>query len=144
MLPLLLTLYFERNLGSVYPHRFTGLLCITIFNAVIQIFLERLGVWFLADMADISSIVVGVVCVFAIVSLIQKKDKSSRYQTLLLIVSVLILLIGETVGLILNVFSMYTYAKAAGLHGMTAFGVMLVILHISQISKSINWMQKKK
>ncbi len=135
MLPLLLTLYFERNLGSVYPHRFTGLLCITIFNAVIQIFLERLGVWFLADMADISSIVVGVVCVFAIVSLIQKKDKSSRYQTLLLIVSVLILLIGETVGLILNVFSMYTYAKAAGLHGMTAFGVMLVILHISQISK---------
>lgn len=135
MLPLLLTLYFERNLGNVYPRRFTGLLCTAIFNAVIQISLEWLGVWFLVDMADISSVVVGVVCVFAIVSLIQKKDKSSRSQTFLLILSVLVLLMGETVRLILNTFSMYIYAKSAELYSMTAFGVMLVILHISQISR---------
>lgn len=144
MLPLLLTLYFERNLGNIYPRRFTGLLCTAIFNAVIQISLEWLGVWFLVGMADISSVVMGVICVFAIVSVIQKKDKNSRSQTFLLILSILVLLMGETVRLILNTFSMYIYAKSAELYGMTAFGVMLIILHISQISREYQLDAKEK
>lgn len=95
MMPLFLTLYFERNLGSMFPRRFAWLLCIVCFNAVIQIVLELLGIQNLVVMADVSTIVLGVVCLVTIVSLIQLVCKSRRYQILIPIISVSVLLAGE-------------------------------------------------
>ncbi len=135
MLPVFLALYFERNLRSIYQRRFAGLLCIAICNALAQILLEWIGIWNLTDMADVSTAVVGLVCATGLVSLLQMKNKSSRCQKILPILSILLLLTGETVKIVLNFFSMYAFAKVAELHGMTSSGMLLAILHILQISK---------
>lgn len=135
MLSLFLALYFEQNLRSYYPHRFAGLLVLTVLNAVLQILLEWRGVWNLIEMADISTAVIGVVCVTAVVSLMQIEDKSIRYQTFLPMIAVLVLLIGELANVIFNYFSMYAFAKIAEVHGMTSSGMLLAILHVLQISK---------
>lgn len=135
MMPLFLTLYFERNLGNMFPRRFTWLLCIVCFNAVIQIILELLGIQNLIVMADVSTVVLGAVCVVTIVSLIQLVYKSRRYQILIPIISLSVLLAGEVAKVILNHFSMYAYAEVATLYAMAIFGLLLAILHILRISK---------
>lgn len=135
MMPLFLTLYFERNLGNMFPRRFAWLLCIVCFNAVIQIILELLGIQNLIVMADVSTIVLGLVCVVTIVSLIQLVCKSRRYQILIPIISVSVLLAGEVAKVILNHFSMYAYAEVATLYAMAIFGLLLAILHVLRISK---------
>ena len=135
MLPLFLALYFERNLRVIYPRRFIGLLCIVLCNALIQILLEWLGGWDLIEMAEISTIVVGLVCMTSIVSLFQIESESGRYQKFLPIISLFMLLIAEVVKFILNYFSLYSFANVAELHGMTSSALMLAILHILQISK---------
>lgn len=135
MMPLFLTLYFERNLGNMFPRRFAWLLCIVCFNAVIQIILELLGIQNLIVMADVSTLVLGVVCVVTIVSLIQLVCKSRRYQILIPILSVSVLLAGEVAKVILNHFSMYAYAEVATLYAMAIFGLLLAILHVLRISK---------
>lgn len=135
MMPLFLTLYFERNLGSMFPRRFAWLLCIVCFNAIIQIILELLGIQNLIVMADVSTMVLGVVCVVTIVSMIQLVCKSRRYQILIPIISVSVLLAGEVAKVILNHFSMYAYAEVATLYAMAIFGLLLAILHVLRISK---------
>ena len=135
MMPLFLTLYFERNLGDMFPRRFVWLICIVCFNAVIQIVLELLGVQNLIVMADVSTIVLAVVCVVTIVSLIQLVCKSRRYQILIPIISLAVLLAGEVAKVILNHFSMYAYADVATLYAMAVFGLILAILHVLRISK---------
>lgn len=135
MMPLFLTLYFERNLGNMFPRRFAWLLCIVCFNAIIQIILEMLGIQNLIVMADVSTIVLGVVCVVTVVSLIQLVCKSRRYQILVPIISVSVLLAGEVAKVILNHFSMYAYAEVATLYAMAIFGLLLAILHVMRISK---------
>lgn len=135
MLPLFLALYFEKNLGHMFPRRFGGLLFIVSCNAVIQIILELLGVRDLLAMADLSTTMLGLVCVVAIASLIQLGGKSRGRQILLPILAVFVLLAGEVAEMILNYFSMYAYARVATLYGMALFGLLLAILHILHISR---------
>lgn len=135
MLPLFLALYFEKNLGHMFPRRFGGLLFIVSCNAVVQIVLELLGVRDLLAMADVSAAMLGLVCVVAIVSLIQLGGKSRGRQILLPILAVLVLLAGEVAEVILNYFSLYAYARVATLYGMALFGLLLAILHILHISR---------
>lgn len=135
LLPLFLALYFEQNLRSIYPRRFAGLLYIVVCNAVIQLLLEWLGIWNLTKMADLSTAVVVLVCITGIVSLLQMVNKNRRYQIFLPMISVFVLLVGEMAKVTLQFFSMYVYAKKAVLHSMTAFGLMLTVLHIFQVSK---------
>jgi len=135
MLPLFLTLYFERNLRSIYPHCFSTLLCIVIGNIVIQILLEWLRICSLIQMADISMAVTGLVCVTGIVSLLRMENKNNHYQNFLQILSFFVLLLGEMANMALNFFSMYSDAKVIELHSMTVFELMQVVLHIFQISK---------
>lgn len=135
MLPLFLALYFEKNLGHMFPRRFGGLLFIVSCNAVVQIILELLGVRDLLAMADVSATMLGLVCVVAIASLIQLGSKNRGRQILLPILAVLVLLAGEVAEVILNYFSLYAYARVATLYGMALFGLLLAILHILHISK---------
>lgn len=135
MLPLFLTLYFEQNLGDIYPRRFAWLLCVVNGSTVIQTLLGLLGIWNLIIMEDISSVVVAAVCMTAIVSLLQMKGTHSYDQTFLPIIAVFVLLTGEVEKVVLNSFSMYTYAKMAALYSTALFGLVLVSMHIFQISK---------
>ena len=102
---------------------------------MIQIILELLGVRDLLAMADLSTTMLGLVCVVAIASLIQLGGKSRGRQILLPILAVFVLLAGEVAEMILNYFSMYAYARVATLYGMALFGLLLAILHILHISR---------
>lgn len=133
LLPLFLALYFERNLHKQYPRRFAVLLCFVSINAVGQILLQMLGAWYLEDMVDISAVVVGVVCLAAIVTLVQFDYKNKRYQTWLSVLSMIVLLSGGIANVIMNTFSIY--GNAAGQYSMTIFAVMMAVMHILQLSK---------
>lgn len=135
MLPLFLALYFERNMGETFPRRFACLLLAVCVNAVIQMTLEQLGICSLIKMADVSTTMLGLVCLVIIGSLIQIVWKSRHVQILIPILAVSILLCVEVAKVILNHFSMYAYAEMATLYGMALFGLMLAILHILHIAK---------
>ncbi len=60
------------------------------------------------------------------------------------VLSVFMLLAGEVGKVLLNAFSMYSYATVAGLHGMTSSGMMFTVLHILQISKEYRFDAEEK
>jgi len=135
MLPLLLTLYFERNLNEKYSRRFSLLAWGMSIHGAVQILLQMAGLWELEEMANISAAAVGVVCVVAIVSLIQSGSGGRRYLTVLPVMSVLVLLSGGIANVMMNTFFDSVYGNAAGQYSMTVFGIMMAVLHILQISR---------
>ncbi len=135
LLPLFLTLYFERNLRTVYPKRFSWLLCGAILNAAIQILLQALHIQDLEDMMNISAVAVAMVCVVAIASLIQYDYKNRSYQTVLSVLSMIVLLSGEIANLMMNIFFENRYGNAAGQYSMTVFCVMMAVMQTLQLSK---------
>ncbi len=135
MLPLFLTLYFERNLHTLYPYRFSVLLWCMILNAGVQIFLNKLEIRSLTEMMNISAAWVGVVCVTAIVSLVQMDCRNKRYQTVPSILSVVILLSGGIANVIMNTLFNSAYGNTAGQYSMVLFCVIMAVMHVFQISK---------
>ncbi len=135
LLPLFLTLYFDRNLHTVYPHRFSVLLWVVSGNAAVQILLQISKIRSLEEMINISAMGVGVVCVTAIVSLVQYDYNNKRYQTLPAVLSMLILLAGGIANMIMSVFFQNPRGNIAGQYSMTVFSIMMAALHTLQISK---------
>ena len=125
LLPLFLTLYFDRNLHTVYPHRFSVLLWVVSGNAAVQILLQISKIRSLEEMINISAMGVGVVCVTAIVSLVQYDYHNKRYQTLPAVLSMLILLAGGIANMIMNVFFQNPRGNIAGQYSMTVFSIMM-------------------
>lgn len=128
-----LALYFERNLHSVYPRRFTVLLWFVCINAVAQIMLHRFGIRRLEDMQNLSAVVVGIVCVFAIISLLQLGSRN--YLSLLSVLSMLVLLCGEVANIMLGVVFEGAYGHTASQYSMAVFGVVMAMMHTLQLSK---------
>lgn len=71
LIPLFLVLYFDRNWHALFPRRFTVLLWCVSANTAVQILLQLFHIRNLEDMADISTVVIGLVCVAAIIGLLQ-------------------------------------------------------------------------
>ncbi|MCI8483581.1 MAG: response regulator [Lachnospiraceae bacterium] len=135
LIPLFLTLYFDRNLRTIYPRRFSVLLCGVILNAALQILLQLLQLKNLEDMLNISAAIVGAVCVIAIVSLIQFDYRNKSYQTWLSILSVIVLLSGGIANVIMNTFFENVRGNTAGQYSMTLFCIMMAVMHVLQLSK---------
>lgn len=135
LLPLFLTLYFEKNFHTIYPRRFTVLLWIVILNGVFQIALHQIGVRDLEDMLNISAAAVGAVCVAALISLVQYDYTNRGYRTLLAVLSMLVLLAGGIANVILNTAFSTVRGNTAGQYSMVVFSVMMAFMHTLQISK---------
>lgn len=135
LLPLFLTLYFEKNLHKVYPRRFSVLLWVVSGNAVVQIILQMLKIRNLYQMVNISATIIGMVCLMAIASLVQYDYQNKRYQTLPAVLSMLVLLSGGIANIIMNAFFQDIRGNVAGQYSMTVFGIVMAALHILQISK---------
>jgi signal transduction histidine kinase/CheY-like chemotaxis protein len=135
LIPLFLSLYFERNLHTVFPRRFFTLLWFVVLHTVIQILLQLLGIQRLENMMNISAAVLGIVCITAIVSLIQYDYKNKTYQALLCILSMLALLAGGIANVILNQMLDQVRGNTAGQYSMVVFCIMMALMHTLQISK---------
>lgn len=135
LLPLFLILYFERNLHTKYPRRFSVLLCIVSANAVIQILLQILGICMLEDMVNVSAAIMGAACLTAIVSLLQLDGKYKSYHSLLSVLSMLVLLAGGISNVIMNTVFNNPHGNTAGQYSMTVFSIMMAVMHILQLSK---------
>ena len=135
LIPLFLTLYFERNLHTIYPRRFSVLLWFVSIQAVVQILLHIFHINELENMINISAAAVGAVCITAIASLIQYDYTTKRYQTILSILSVTVLLTGEIATVIVNRISQNIKSNAAGQYSMTIFCIMMAVMHTLQLSK---------
>ncbi len=133
--PLFLTLYFERNLNRAYPRRFFVLLCMVILNAAAQVLLQAAGISDMKDMMNLSAAVAGIACAAAIASLIQYDYKNRSYQTVMWVLSVLVLLAGEIANVVMNLISSPANVNRAGQYSMAVFAVMMAIMHTFQISK---------
>lgn len=135
LIPLFLTLYFERNFHMVFPRRFSFLIrCVTL-NAAVQILLQRLGLRSLEKMANFTAAVLGVVCVVAIVSLLQYDYTKRYYLSLMSVVAILVLISGGIANVIMNTFFMSVRGNAAGQFSMAVFSTMMSVVHVFQISK---------
>lgn len=132
---LFMALYFGRNLHMEFPYRFTVLIWCASANAVIQISLQLLHVRKLEEMVNISAALLGIICVVAIVSLLQFDYRSRRYRTLLSVLSLLVLLAGGITNVLINFFYGGENNNIAGQYSMAIFGVMITTVHILQISK---------
>lgn len=128
-----LALYFDRNLHSVYPYRFSILLWGACINAVAQILFHRFGLRDLEDMQNISAVIVGIVCLVAIVSLLQLDRKN--YLLLLSVLSMLMLLCGGIAEGMMNVFFENAYRDMANQYSMVIFGIIMALMHTLQLSK---------
>ena len=86
-------------------------------------------------MINISAAAVGIVCLTAIVTLIQYDYKTKRYQTLLSVLSMLILLSGGIANVIMNTVFRNPMGNTAGQYSMTVFSIMMAVMHVLQLSK---------
>lgn len=132
---LFLALYFERNLYMIYPHRFSVLLGCVCINAIAQILLPILGIQNVEDMTKVSVVIMGLICVTAIVSLLQFDYKNKRYQTWLSVLSIFVLLLGGMANMIINIIFQDIYGNTIEKYSMTVFSIMMTIIHILQLSK---------
>lgn len=135
LLPLFLALYFERILHTLYPRRFSVLLWCVSIHAAVQIMLHTAGIRNLEDMINFSAAVIGIVCVTAIVSLLEYDYRTKRYQTLLTVLSMIILLAGGIANVIMNTVFEEEHVNTAGQYSMTVFSIMMAVMHILQLSK---------
>lgn len=135
LVPLLLALYFERNLHTIYPRRFSVLLCGMIIHSAAQIILQLLGIYHMQDMANLTAAAVGIVCITALITLIHYDYKNKSFQTLLSVLSILVLLTGGIANICANFIFDHTYANAAGQYSMAIFSVMMTVMHILRLSK---------
>lgn len=134
LLPVFLTMYFERNLRTLYPFRFSALLCLVSLHAVGQILLHLSGIKSLLEMVNISAVVIGLVCVVAIVSLVQYDYKNKSYQTVLSVLSMLLLLSGGIANVILNTILDRGHINTAGQYSMTIAGILMSVMHVFRLS----------
>ena len=126
MVSLFLTMYFEHNLSTMYPHRYSVLLPPVVFSVLLQLLLNMTGVRNINEMVFLSAFTVGFVCLVVIVGLMQLY-RSHRYcQTLLSIGAVCAMLFGA----IANIYSVIAYQ-----YSMTVFSIMMAATHILQLSQ---------
>ncbi len=134
LLPLFLTLYFERNLYIVYPRRFSVLLCCVCIYSLIQILLQMLGVQTTENIINISLAIIIVVCIVAIISLIQFDYRNKLYQTIFSVLSIFVLLLGVFINLIMNITA-NVYGSIVSQYSVTIFSIMIAVIHTLQLSK---------
>ncbi len=135
LIPLFLALYFEKSLHTLFPRRFSVLLWGASIHAVAQIVLEFSGITNLTETANVSAAVIGLICVVAIVSLIQLEYQKKIYQALLAILAMTVLLSGGIVNVILNTFLKNPYGNTAGQYSMVVFSILMATMHTLQLSK---------
>ena len=135
LIPLFLVLYFDRNWHALFPRRFTVLLWCVSANTAVQILLQLFHIRNLEDMADISTVVIGLVCVAAIIGLLQFDYRKRSYQTWLTLLSLLVLLSGGIVNIVINLLYQNANDNTAGQYSMAIFSVMIATVHILQLSK---------
>ncbi|MDE6921179.1 MAG: hypothetical protein K2P89_14950, partial [Lachnospiraceae bacterium] len=135
LVPLFLALYHDHNLRTRYPRRFSALLGCVSANALLQIALQVLGVWYMEDMVILSAAAISVVCAAAMVSLIQSGYENKRLYMLLPVSALAALLSGVAAESIAHVIGGDMYGSMAGQYGMTIYSVSMAALHILQLSK---------
>lgn len=135
IIPLFLTLYLEHNLHTAFPCRFRILLWCVTANGLIQIVLHLFHLRNLEDMEIITAIVIGFICITAIISLLQFDYRSKHYRTLLSVLALLALLAGDIITLIANVIYGDTLENGAGQYSMTLFSIIIATVHTFQLSK---------
>ncbi len=135
MFPMFLMLYLERNLYQFFPRRFFVLFWAVIGNAAVQILLQWLGIRSMEEMVNISAAVTGIVCITAIISLVQLDYKNKSHQTVFFIFSMLVLLSGGIANVIMNYMLQDPYGNTAGQYSMTVFGILMAVIHTLQLSK---------
>lgn len=144
LIPLFFVLYFERNLRTLYPRRFALLLCCVILNAGIQILLQISGVKSLEGMEKFSIVVLSSMSLVAIVSLVQMFGRDRQYLSFLSLVSLVVLISGEIATLVLDFFFLSGYGYLARQYSITAFSVIMAVMHVFQISKEYRLDAEKK
>ena len=135
LFPLLLALYYERSLRSIYPRRFLALLSVNCVHAVGQIVVYLLGVRDLKEMTGLSVAAIGLVGVTAVVSLIQYSRRNKSRQIWLSVLAMAVLLAGGAANLCLYAVFHHLYVRTAGQYSITVFSMMMAVQHVFQLAK---------
>lgn len=135
LLPLLLALYYERSLRSIYPRRFLVLMGLVCVYTVAEILVHLLGLCDLEEMTGVSAAAIGVIGVTAIVSLIQYHRRHRTYQIWISVLAMAALLVSGVTNIVLYLVFHKLYVRTAGQYSITVFSLLMAVQHIFQLAK---------
>ena len=131
MVSLFLALYFERNLSTIYPNRYTALLLVVVFSVLLQLLLNVSGVQTIEDMALFPAFTIGIVCAVPIVGLLQFYH-SHRYHQILLVSGAICIMCSAS---IINIVFPNADGNLIYQCCMTVFSIIMAAVHILQLSQ---------
>ncbi len=130
---LFLALYFDFNLYKLYPYRFSIILLCTAASADIQLLLQVSGIRALEDMAGLSVLAVSLICITAIISMVQLYCKNRALQALPAALAIFILLPGIIINLTDN--KILQYISSPIQYSVTISSIIITVLHVMQLYK---------
>lgn len=137
LMPVLLQLYFEKTARGIYKKISGAMLAVSIVNAIMQLILQVLGVRDFMEMVFLSHILIFATIVFAIIMYIDglKKEGIKNRDFILTITAIFCMGAGAIIDLLRQyIVKVGDFGKYSRI-GFTAFGVIMVYIHVMRISR---------
>lgn len=137
LLPVLLQLYIERTLEGIHKKISGALILVCILNALLQMLFQVLDVADFMEMSVFSHMLIFAATVSGMVMYIDRlrKDREKSWESILNAAAMVFVCVGTTVDLVRGqVIKVGDLAMCSRI-GFTAFGIIMVYIHIMRISK---------
>lgn len=135
LLPLVVTLYFGKNLRGMFPRRFSVLLWCVNLHTLAQILLRIWGLQDLVDLNYTSMVAMAAVCLTAVVSLMQLDYRNHSRETVPSVLAVIVLLAGEIAEAVFRLFVKDNGISTIRQYCMVIFSITMVVIHLLRLAK---------
>lgn len=135
LLPLVLTLYFGKNLKEMFPHRFSVLLWCINFHTLAQILLRVCNLQDLVESEYTSMAAMAAVCLIAVISMLQLDYRNRSRETVPTVLAVIVLLAGELADVVLTLFFQDSGISTIRQYCMVVFGTIMIVIHLLRLAK---------
>ncbi len=137
LLPILLQLYIERTLEGIHKKISGALIFVCILNALLQMLLQVLNAADFMELSVFSHLLVFIATVSGMVMYIDRlrKDREKSWESILNAAAMVSVCVGTTVDLVRGQIVKVGDLAMCSRIGFTAFGIIMVYIHIMRISK---------
>lgn len=135
LLPLVVTLYFGRNLRGMFPRRFSILLWCVNLHTLLQIFLRIFGLGDLINVEYTAMLAMAAVCLTAIVSMLQLDYRNHSRETVPSVLAVVVLLAGEIAEVVFQLSFENNGISTIRQYCMVVFSITMVVIHLLRLAK---------
>ncbi len=137
LMPILLQLYIERTLEGFHKKLSELLIFIGVLNALVQMLIQVLNIADFMELSVFSHLLVFIATVSGMVMYIDRlrKDREKSWESILNAAAMVSVCVGTTVDLVRGQIVKVGDLAMCSRIGFTAFGIIMVYIHIMRISK---------